>query len=223
MTKTHQRTDNPSFPTFGSLAAAAGALGIPSHVLRAAKRKGAAGFLASNRVDAAKLLRWCLTRGKTFAPGVNLEEAKAKLAEVQAHQIERDMHVAGGELVPVGWVFEVVDRAFASPALNDWLYSRTTLLAYRLYGIARDLGKAGEVEAKRLLDQDAREVALVVGDARRNILADLRRGPEECDKETIFGKTVRLLEDAAKSLTPDARAQVHAALKRFHEKENTAE
>jgi hypothetical protein len=86
-------------PVYPSLAAAAGALGVPQSRLKAAKVAGCPAFKAANRIDSRELLAWLLV---TPAPsGPDLAAAQARLATARAEMIERELQGdASGETLP---------------------------------------------------------------------------------------------------------------------------
>ena len=83
---------------FHSIAAAAGALGVPTETLRQAKRAGASGFRSNGNLAAGELLAWLLTRGRQFKPRMSLEQAKALLTEAQTKALLQKASVESGDL-----------------------------------------------------------------------------------------------------------------------------
>lgn len=200
-----------------SIAAAAAVTDLSPNTFRALKRGGCPGFHANGSVNLLKILgRLASPRGRRAAPTLDLDQARAKLAAVQADKLERESVLACGELVLVGWVFDVLCDAFDGAALNAWVYERIPRVAFLFGQQAWAPGGIHEPsnmqEATRLLNSDAGDIIKMVGCVRTEILDKLRAGPPECEKETILGQTFRLLSDTAKALSPAARKEMAAAL-----------
>jgi hypothetical protein len=76
--------------------AAAGLLNIPVAIMRQLKAAGCEGFLRNGNVDLRQAMTWLITKGQSFVPEVNLERARAQLAQARAKQIERENQEKNG-------------------------------------------------------------------------------------------------------------------------------
>jgi hypothetical protein len=102
------RPRNPE-PVFESLAACAGATGIPEMILKSAKRKGCPAFEAGNRIRLYALTHWLFDAARTEDGvdwGARLKEYLAKLALVRLKREER-------EVMPVAEAVEIATRISA--------------------------------------------------------------------------------------------------------------
>jgi len=198
------------FPVYPSMSAAAGALNVNVDVLRRLKKQGCPAFDAGNRVNTERLLRWLLRRGASDKPALDLNAARAKLAMAQAMKLETEARLAGGKLLPVGWLHERISEAFEAPALSSWLFERIPLLAFHIQTAIKQLPDAEQLpEADRLLRGDAQEIRLCIRDAKTKLMKDLAKGCDETGpRGTIYQDTVDLLKRTAERLTPEQRDAV---------------
>jgi hypothetical protein len=103
--------NNPKTRTYDGIAAAAGALGIDSAIIRWAKKQGAPGF-RNGRVDASKLIPWLGTHQPTTdGPAVTKEQAILHRVLEQVRDLRRKNDEKEGKLVPVAWVAERMGAA----------------------------------------------------------------------------------------------------------------
>jgi hypothetical protein len=76
---------------------AASIIGVAVEVLQKAKRAGAPGFRAGNRIDVPKVEEWLLTNGDTIGEGESLNALRRRniMAKIAAERIEYDTLAAG--------------------------------------------------------------------------------------------------------------------------------
>lgn len=198
--KDHMKLTN-RLNTYPSMAAAAGALNVNIGTLRTLKKAGAAGFDAGNRVDLFKLLAWILQRRDDGAPTVSLESARTRLALAQAAKLEAEAQLAGGKLLPVGWIVNRVSEAFESPVFTQWLFERTPKLAWMVRHPVAD------AEGQRFLAEDAKSIARSLEQLKEALLRDLENGPDEAINGTIYGDMITLLRETADRCSPETKAE----------------
>jgi len=209
-----------SFPTFPSLGAAAGALGVPVPTLRQAKRLGAPGFPASGRVEAGPLLAWALTRGKTASPGRSLDQARARLADMQASKIERDEQLQRGNLVSVLWARDVVALHLERPRI--WIAERIARLAFMLGTVAGITDpKRREDEIKRLLTADAKELAQMLANAEGRVHSSLAAGSPDGPGRTALGDLDAMAAEFVASVSPACQGEIRAHVAKLREQKET--
>jgi hypothetical protein len=198
-------------PTFDSMAAAAGACGIPIATLRRAKKAGCAAF-AHGRVSLAEFLKWNFSRADS-TPGPSLEQAKARLATVRANQIAQESAVAGGAL-PSGWAVATVGEVFEDGRLL-FLNDRVEALVRRIWNGAQDTDRSkAEMEIEYQLREDTETLLRVLRHLRTALEAKLRAGPDGA-VETDCAMAARILREMAAKLTPSAKAELLAVIDTF--------
>lgn len=126
-----KRSNSNDQLTLATITAAAGFCRVPVAVLRQCKKAGAAGFRPNGNVHLPDLLKWLLTRGKNFTPKLDLETARAELAQARAEQITREADKQAGRLVPPDDVLRVLNMA-----LYWWRISLPEVAAKLAFAIA---------------------------------------------------------------------------------------
>jgi hypothetical protein len=93
---------------FATIGAAAGFCRVPVVVFRQLKKAGCAGFHSNGSVDLMAVFRWLLTKGQDFMPQMDLESARAQLAQARAAELTRLAQISAGTLVPPAQVVSVI-------------------------------------------------------------------------------------------------------------------
>lgn len=157
---------------FATLSAAAGALNVPLHVLRAAKKSGASGFAKNGNVDLPQLTRWLLTKGRHFKPGESLEDSRARLATIRAKHLERSLAAEDTTNVPVLFAVGCFERSL------DWLLQAEPLAVASHNQGLQGVAVHDQTEIRRQLDQYHATIRQQIEQARTRFSASLSAGPK---------------------------------------------
>jgi hypothetical protein len=200
------------FPIFASMSSAAGALGVPVSDLRVAKRLGAPGFPASGRVETGPLLAWALGKGRKTKPGRSLEEARARLADVQATRIEKQEELSRGTLIPVLWAADVVGQQLDLP--RAWVRGRLPRLAFLVSTVAGiPEPKRREDEVLRILTGDAEEILIMWRHIETGISQAFKNGPPDGPERTALGDLDAMCSRFMEALSAPCRDEIRGFVK----------
>jgi hypothetical protein len=221
----HTKTDTQivnRFPEFPSASALAGALNIPPSVVLAAKKAGLDGFLPSNRIDVGKLLASLLSRGDDTMSGADVDKSRARLNSVRADAIIRKGQLTEGQLVDVVWAGQCVDESFGD--FGQFLTGRIPHLAFLLTMCARqEKVEEGVKQVTERLHEDNRGIQTMVNHGKSRMLQRFHKGPKEAGGKTILGELDKRLTEIGAQLSPSAKAEICAVLRKIHQPEQTTE
>jgi hypothetical protein len=202
-------TESSKPPVFHTLQALAGALGVPVHIVRSAKKAGATGFAANGSVDGFKLLAWCLTKGKDFAPTVSLEEARARLTIKKAEALDREEAISGGELVPIGFAMRQHDEAFS--LVGRHAAGRVETLLNMLQTVAGGDKPSRDRDIRSVIEEDTRDLLRMQRQGRDAFYTAMKDGPKGADSSPL-AEAENLIRQLCDKISPAARSEIVAAL-----------